>query len=102
MELDRTDPVGAIRAAVERCSNWGRWGADDVLGTANFIDDAKRREGAALVRRGAPSRCPSVRVGRPAEGLAPPDQPGAHHARHRAGCRARTRASRTVSGAQTM
>ncbi len=52
MELDRTDPVGAIRAAVERCSNWGRWGADDVLGTANFIDDAKRREGAALVRHG--------------------------------------------------
>ena len=31
MELDRTDAVGAIRAAVERCSNWGRWGADDVL-----------------------------------------------------------------------
>ena len=52
MELDRTDAVGAIRAAVERCSNWGRWGADDVLGTANFIDDAKRREGAALVRHG--------------------------------------------------
>jgi kynurenine formamidase len=52
VELDRTDPVGAIRAAVERCSNWGRWGADDVLGTANFIDDAKRREGAALVRHG--------------------------------------------------
>ena len=52
MELDRTDAVGAIRAAVERCSNWGRWGADDVLGTLNFLDDAKRREGAALVRRG--------------------------------------------------
>jgi kynurenine formamidase len=52
VELDRTDAVGAIRAAVERCSNWGRWGADDVLGTANFIDDAKRREGAALVRHG--------------------------------------------------
>ena len=52
MELDRTDAVGAIRAAVERCSSWGRWGADDVLGTANFIDDAKRREGAALVRHG--------------------------------------------------
>jgi hypothetical protein len=52
VELDRTDAVGAIRAAVERCSNWGRWGADDVLGTANLIDDAKRREGAALVRHG--------------------------------------------------
>jgi kynurenine formamidase len=50
--LDRTDPEGAIAAAVKRVSNWGRWGADDVLGTLNFLDDAKRVEGAALVRRG--------------------------------------------------
>lgn len=52
-ELDRTDPEGAIAAAAKRCSNWGRWGADDVLGTMNFLDEAKRVEGAALVRRGA-------------------------------------------------
>jgi kynurenine formamidase len=51
--LDRTDPEGAIAAAAKRVSNWGRWGAHDVLGTLNFLDDAKRREGAALVRRGA-------------------------------------------------
>ncbi|SFF93544.1 cyclase family protein [Blastococcus tunisiensis] len=51
--LDRTDPEGAIAAAAKRCSNWGRWGADDVIGTLNFLDDAKRVEGAALVRRGA-------------------------------------------------
>jgi kynurenine formamidase len=50
---DRTDPEGAIAAAAKRCSNWGRWGADDVLGTVNFLDEGKRREGAALVRRGA-------------------------------------------------
>ena len=50
---DPADPEGAIAAAAERCSNWGRWGADDVLGTLNFLDDAKRREGAACVRRGA-------------------------------------------------
>jgi hypothetical protein len=49
----RSDPEGAIAAAAKRCSNWGRWGADDVLGTLNFLDDAKRREGAGLVRRGA-------------------------------------------------
>ncbi|GHF08420.1 cyclase [Amycolatopsis deserti] len=49
---DRTDPEGAIAAAAKRCSNWGRWGADDVLGTLNFLDEAKRREGAALVRQG--------------------------------------------------
>src|SRR5919202_5373821 len=52
-ELDRSDPEGAIKAAAGRCSNWGRWGADDVLGTLNFLDEAKRREGAACVRRGA-------------------------------------------------
>ncbi len=52
-DLDRTDPEGAIAAAAKRCSNWGRWGADDVLGTMNFLDDAKRVEGAGLIRRGA-------------------------------------------------
>src|SRR3954462_6576042 len=51
--LDRSNPEGAIAAAAKRCSNWGRWGADDVHGTLNFLDDAKRVEGAALVRRGA-------------------------------------------------
>ncbi|MFJ5730937.1 cyclase family protein [Streptomyces paradoxus] len=49
---DHTDPEGAIAEAAKRYSNWGRWGEDDVLGTLNFLDAAKRREGAALVRRG--------------------------------------------------
>src|SRR3954451_2155133 len=52
-DLDRSDPESAIAAAAKRCSNWGRWGADDVLGTLNFLDEGKRREGARLVRRGA-------------------------------------------------
>ena len=42
----------AIADAVQRYRNWGRWGPDDRLGTVNFIDEAKRREAAALVRRG--------------------------------------------------
>ena len=50
--LDRTDPEGAIRDAAKRCSNWGRWGADDVRGTMNFLTEAKRIEAAALVRHG--------------------------------------------------
>ena len=52
MTLDRSDPAGAIRDAAKRCSNWGRWGADDVRGTMNFLTEAKRVQGAALVRRG--------------------------------------------------
>ncbi|MGW7415278.1 cyclase family protein, partial [Streptomyces sp. NPDC054863] len=49
---DPRDPEGEIAAAAKAYSNWGRWGPDDVLGTLNFLDAAKRREGAALVRRG--------------------------------------------------
>jgi kynurenine formamidase len=50
--LDRRNPEAAVAEAAKRCSNWGRWGPDDVHGTLNFLDEAKRREGAALVRRG--------------------------------------------------
>jgi kynurenine formamidase len=50
--IDRADPEGAIADAAKRCSNWGRWGADDVRGTMNFLTPEKRRQGAALVRRG--------------------------------------------------
>jgi kynurenine formamidase len=50
--LDRSDPAGAIAAAAERVSNWGRWGDDDVLGTLNHLDASKRVEGAGLVKRG--------------------------------------------------
>ena len=42
----------AISEAAARYRNWGRWGSDDVLGTVNFIDEAKRRQAAGLVRRG--------------------------------------------------
>jgi kynurenine formamidase len=52
VSLDRHDPESAIAEAAKAYSNWGRWGEDDVLGTLNFLDAAKRREGAALVRRG--------------------------------------------------
>ena len=55
-----------------------------VLGTVNFIDEAKRREAAALVRRGVVVLAvPVVRHRRPAEGLAAAHQPGAHDDRHR-------------------
>ena len=38
--------------AMEELSNWGRWGADDELGSANLITPAKRMEAAALVTEG--------------------------------------------------
>ncbi len=33
-------------------SNWGRWGAEDQIGTLNLITDEHRRVAAGLVRRG--------------------------------------------------
>jgi kynurenine formamidase len=50
--IDRTDPAGAIAAAAKRCSNWGRWGADDVRGTMNFLTPTERKAAAGLIRRG--------------------------------------------------
>ncbi|MGV9712790.1 cyclase family protein [Gordonia sp. NPDC003424] len=50
--LDRTDPEGAIAAAVARCSNWGRWGDDDVHGTLNHLTPGDRIRAAGLVRTG--------------------------------------------------
>src|SRR6266496_2194463 len=32
--------------------NWGRWGADDQLGAANLITDAKRKQALALAKNG--------------------------------------------------
>ncbi|MFC7260533.1 MULTISPECIES: cyclase family protein [Streptomyces] len=48
-----SDPEAAIAQAAARCSNWNRWGADDALGTVNFLDDKVRAHAATLVRKGA-------------------------------------------------
>ena len=37
---------------MQEISNWGRWGADDQLGTLNLITPAKRRAAASLVEDG--------------------------------------------------
>jgi kynurenine formamidase len=42
-----------FRAVADRVRNWGRWGADDELGTLNLITPDTVRAAAALVRRGA-------------------------------------------------
>jgi kynurenine formamidase len=51
-ELDRSDPAAEVAARAAAFRNWGRWGEDDVLGTLNFIDSAKRVAAAGLVREG--------------------------------------------------
>lgn len=49
---ERISAEAAVAEAAKKYSNWGRWGEDDVLGTVNFIDGAKRRQAASLVRKG--------------------------------------------------
>jgi kynurenine formamidase len=41
-----------IRAAAERLKNWGRWGADDEIGTLNFTTPADIVAAARLVQKG--------------------------------------------------
>lgn len=40
-----------------RLSNWGRWGADDEIGTANYITPEAIVAAAGLIRRGAVFSC---------------------------------------------
>lgn len=53
-EDDRSFPRNAeeFDALFDEVSNWGRWGADDEVGTFNLITPAKRLEAAALVQSG--------------------------------------------------
>ncbi len=45
-------PKSQVDAWMDELSNWGRWGAEDQLGTLNLITPAKRRAAAALVTSG--------------------------------------------------
>lgn len=47
---DLTD--AELEAMFHRCSNAGRWGPDDELGTLNYITPEKRIASAALVKKG--------------------------------------------------
>jgi len=47
-DMDEADVLGLF----ERCSNVGRWGPDDMLGTLNFVTPARRAAAATLVRSG--------------------------------------------------
>ena len=40
--------------AAKVCNNWGKWGAEDQIGTLNYITPESIIAAAKLVRRGAP------------------------------------------------
>ncbi|MBI3783351.1 MAG: cyclase family protein [Deltaproteobacteria bacterium] len=44
--------IETVRELAKKYRNWGRWGADDQLGTLNFITPQKVIDAARLVRQG--------------------------------------------------
>jgi len=57
---------GDLAELSAKVSNWGRWGADDELGTANLLTDEATRRGVAAVRSG---RTVSLAVDLKADGI---------------------------------
>lgn len=53
----RTWDVAAVIEEGRRLRNWGRWGAEDQIGTLNYITPEKIKEGASLVRQGRIISC---------------------------------------------
>jgi len=52
IEIPEQPDIDTVRALAERCSNWGRWGDDDELGTLNHIRPEDVVAAAGLVRSG--------------------------------------------------
>jgi|SRR6476469_3249763 len=50
--MTHQDDLSILEDYIDRCSNWGRWGPDDEVGTVNLITQGKVREAAALVKVG--------------------------------------------------
>ena len=50
--MDITQGREAIYAAAKTLSNWGRWGAEDQIGTLNHVTPADVAAAATLIRRG--------------------------------------------------
>lgn len=44
--------VAEFEKLQKQVSNWGRWGANDELGTWNLVTNAKRKQAAGLVKEG--------------------------------------------------
>jgi hypothetical protein len=62
--------VAEFEEVFESVKNWGRWGADDELGTLNYITPEHVRRAATLVRSGR-----RVSMAIPINKTAGPDNP---------------------------
>jgi hypothetical protein len=50
MSITKTEII--IAEAAEKYRNWGKWGANDQLGTLNYITPVRIAEASNLVKRG--------------------------------------------------
>ena len=48
----QSEDTAKVESLIEKLSNWGRWGADDQLGTLNLITPEVRVEAARQVKEG--------------------------------------------------
>src|SRR5919198_774100 len=55
--MGRTPTETDVVKMMDSLSNWGRWGADDQLGTLNLVTPAKRVQAARLVEDGVSVTC---------------------------------------------
>jgi len=44
--------IDHLRAAAEKCKNWGKWGPDDQIGTLNYVEPDDIINAGKLVRKG--------------------------------------------------
>ena len=49
-EVDLT--MADLEAMAKKCSNWGKWGPDDEIGTLNYIGPEELKYAGSLVRQG--------------------------------------------------
>src|SRR5829696_915844 len=49
---ERNRPMTDWRAVADKVRNWGKWGAEDQLGTVNYITPERIRDAARLVKQG--------------------------------------------------
>jgi kynurenine formamidase len=68
---DVVDDERSLKLLGSELSNWARWGADDELGTVNYITPKCRVEAAALVRTGE-----VIDLGMPLDAHGPQPTPG--------------------------
>ena len=50
--MTREPDIEMVREMALKYRNWGRWGADDQLGSLNFVTDEMRAHATTLARRG--------------------------------------------------